>query len=83
MSSSLELITAELATILRRFSHEPEAGFFEGMLSALRAITSSSEGQKEVARDIPAAYRGMDTLDDVVIMLDGTADIEANDHVAK
>lgn len=53
------------------------------MLSALRAITSSSEGQKEVARDIFSSYRGMGSLNDVVIMLDGKADIEVNDQVAK
>jgi hypothetical protein len=83
MTSSLEQITAELATIFRRFSYEPEAGFFDGTLAALHATSSFPEGQKEVARDILSAYRGMGSLNDVVIMFEGTADIEANDHVAK
>lgn len=83
MTSSLEQITAELATVFRSFSYEPEAGFFEGMLSALRASSSFPGGQKEVARDILSAYRGMGSLNDVVVMVDGTADVEVNDRVAK
>lgn len=83
MTSSLEEITAELAWIFQRLSYKPEAGFFEGMLSALHASSSFPEGQKEVARDILAAYRGVGSLNDVVTMVDGKADIEANDRVAK
>lgn len=79
----MEQITAELASISKHWSSELEAKSFKGMLSALRATSSFPEGQKELARDILSADRGMGSLNDVVIMVDGKANIEVNDHVAK
>lgn len=55
MTSSLEQITAQLAVIFRQLSYEPEAGFFEGMLSALRGASDLPYGQKDVAREILSA----------------------------
>ena len=83
MTSSLERITAELATLLRGYSYEPEAGFFEEVLVALRETNSLPAGQREIARDILSAYGGMGSLNDLVIMVDGKADSEVNGHLEK
>jgi hypothetical protein len=41
----------------------------------------AEQEQKEVARDILSAYRGIGSLNDVVIIVEGKADIETNDRV--
>jgi hypothetical protein len=81
--SQLANITAELAVVLGRYSYESEARFFEGVLSAIRETENLPGAQKDIARDILSAYRGMGSLNDLVIMVDGKADPQINDHVAK
>jgi hypothetical protein len=83
MTSRLEHITAELAALLERYSYESEARFFEGVLSAIRETGGFAEAQKDIARDILSAYRGMGSLNDLVIMVDGKVDSQVNDHLAK
>jgi hypothetical protein len=83
MTSRLEHLTAELAALLERYSYESEARFFEGVLSAIRETDNSPEAQKDIARDILSAYRGMGSLNDLVIMVDGKVDGQVNDRLHK
>jgi hypothetical protein len=83
MTSRLEHLTAELAALFERYSYESEARFFEGVLSAIRETDNSPEAQKDIARDKLSAYRGMGSLNDLVIMVDGKVDGQVNDHLVK
>lgn len=83
MTSRLEQIPAELAALLGRYSYESETRFFEGIVSAIRETDSLPEAQKDIARDILSAYRGMGSLNDLVIMVDGKVDSQVNDLLCK
>ncbi|MDR6637640.1 DUF6966 domain-containing protein [Paenarthrobacter nitroguajacolicus] len=83
MTSRLEPVTEELAALMRQFSYEPEARFFEGMLWELRAAENSPDVRKDIARDILSTFRGMGSLNDLVIMVDGKAEGEVNNQLTK
>lgn len=83
MTSGLEHIPAELAALLGRYSYESEARFFEEIVSAVRETENLPEAQKDIARDILSAYRGMGSLNDLVIMVDGKVDSQVNEHLHK
>jgi hypothetical protein len=83
MTSRLEHITAELAALLERYACESEARFFEGVLSAIRETNGFPEVQKDIARDILSAYRGMGSLNDLVILIDGKVDSRVNDRLVE
>lgn len=83
MTSRLEHLAVELMELLERHSYESEARFLEAVLSALRETDGFPEAQKDIARDILSAYRGMGSLNDLVIMVDGKVDSQVNDRLVK
>lgn len=83
MTSRLEHLTVELTELLERHSYESEARFLEGVLSAIHEADGFPEAQKDIARDILSAYRGMGSLNDLIIMVDGKVDSQVNDHLVK
>lgn len=81
MTKQMEEIVSELVALYRQFSYDDMARYFE----AVRAEIAEGEGnsilQKDTARGILSAYRGMGSLNDQVIMVHGKVDYEASSRL--
>lgn len=80
--SNLESILSDLVGLLIQYECLPEAEFLGGILLRLRRHADSEQICRDVAQDLLSAYRGMGGLDDVVIVANGTMEVEANDRLS-
>ena len=81
MTIQMEEIAGKLAELYRRYSYEDKARHFESLEALIIEADGSPAVQKEIARNVLGDYRGMDSLNDQLIMVDGKIDHEASSQL--
>ncbi|KAD3633060.1 hypothetical protein GD627_09460 [Arthrobacter yangruifuii] len=81
MTSRMAQRAADLAMLLGRYGYESEERYFKSVRASLARAEGDPDALKDVSRSILSAYRGMGSLNDLVIMADGQVDMSANDEL--
>lgn len=71
-------IAGALAELYRQCSYGDMARQFESLGALIIGADGRPNVQKEIARNVLSDYRGMGSLNDQVIMVDGKVDYEAS-----
>ena len=83
MTIQMEEIAEKLAGLYRQYSYMDMAAHFEALSSLIAEADGRPMVQKEIAINVLGDFRGMDSLNDQIIMVNGEADYEASGRLGR